>query len=87
MEPVDGKVRISLRAVTFYLNLSLKADLIEAAANLFHPLRAADALSQGRPVSIAHIPHHGPFSCPQQPLAPNRSHPLKRWVMCGIASR
>jgi L-threonylcarbamoyladenylate synthase len=35
------------------------ANLIEAAANLFHLLRATDALAQGRPIAIAPIPDTG----------------------------
>ena len=54
-----GMVRIDFGAGPCDLNLSPKADLIEAAANLFHLLRAADALSQGRPIAIAPIPDTG----------------------------
>jgi L-threonylcarbamoyladenylate synthase len=39
------------------LNLSPSGDLVEAAANLFHHLRALDAL--GRPIAVAPIPDHG----------------------------
>ena len=49
-------MRIGFGAWPCDLNLSPKADLIEAAANLFRLLRAADALAQGRPIAIAPIP-------------------------------
>ncbi|NBZ86986.1 L-threonylcarbamoyladenylate synthase [Stagnihabitans tardus] len=41
------------------LNLSPRADLTEAAANLFHFLREADRLAQGRPITVAPIPDQG----------------------------
>lgn len=52
-------MRIGLRAGPYDLSLSPPTNLIKAAANLFHLLRAAHALSQGRPISIAPIPHTG----------------------------
>jgi L-threonylcarbamoyladenylate synthase len=52
-------VRIGYSAGPCDLNLLPSANLIEAAANLFHLLRAADALAQGRPIAIAPIPHTG----------------------------
>ena len=39
------------------LNLSASGDLVEAAANLFHHLRALDA--QGKPIAVAPIPEKG----------------------------
>ena len=62
LEAVDtcaGEVRIGFGAGPCDLNLSPAANLIEAAANLFHLLRAADALAQGRPIAIAPIPDTG----------------------------
>ena len=54
-----GEVRLGFGAGPCDLNLSPKANLIEAAANLFHLLRDADALAQGRPIAIAPIPDTG----------------------------
>ena len=54
-----GEVRIGFGAGPCDLNLSQTSSLIEAAANLFHLLRAADALAQGRPIAIAPIPDTG----------------------------
>ena len=54
-----GEVRIGFGAGPCDLNLSQTSSLIEAAANLFHVLRAADALAQGRPIAIAPIPDTG----------------------------
>ena len=54
-----GEVRIGFGAGPCDLNLSPTSSLIEAAANLFHLLRAADALAQGRPIAIAPIPDTG----------------------------
>ncbi|MBB4022703.1 MULTISPECIES: L-threonylcarbamoyladenylate synthase [Actibacterium] len=42
------------------MNLSPGGDLVEAAANLFHHLRAMDALAQtGQVIAVAPIPEHG----------------------------
>ncbi|SMX45769.1 L-threonylcarbamoyladenylate synthase [Actibacterium lipolyticum] len=42
------------------LNLSPTGDLVEAAANLFHHLRAIDALANtGQVIAIAPVPEHG----------------------------
>ena len=57
--PGDG-VHIAFGPSPAALNLSPSGDLIEAAANLFHHLRQADALAgpQGM-ISVAPIPRHG----------------------------
>jgi L-threonylcarbamoyladenylate synthase len=57
--PRAGEVRIGFGAGPCDLNLSPTSSLIEAAANLFHLLRAADALAQGRSIAIAPIPDTG----------------------------
>ncbi|MDB5665335.1 L-threonylcarbamoyladenylate synthase [Cypionkella sp.] len=55
-----GEVRLGFGAGVADLNLSPSADLIEAAANLFHMLREADHLAgQGGRISIAAIPENG----------------------------
>ncbi|MEI6097389.1 MAG: L-threonylcarbamoyladenylate synthase [Alphaproteobacteria bacterium] len=41
------------------LNLSQRADLLEAAANLFHMLREADRLADGRGIAVAPVPEIG----------------------------
>ena len=41
------------------LNLSPSADMVEAAANLFHYLRQADTAASGRPIAVSPIPEHG----------------------------
>lgn len=41
------------------LSLSATGNLIEAAANLFHILREADQIANGRPIAFAPIPNHG----------------------------
>jgi L-threonylcarbamoyladenylate synthase len=41
------------------LNLSPSGDLVEAAANLFHHLRKADARAAGRRIAVAPIPDRG----------------------------
>ena len=53
----DGEVLIGFGVVAGDLNLSAKGDLIEAAANLFHMLRAADDL--GNQIAVAPIPLQG----------------------------
>lgn len=52
-----GEVLIGFGAVAGDLNLSAKGDLIEAAANLFHMMRAADA--RGDFIAVAPIPEQG----------------------------
>lgn len=62
LEAVDTRpdeVRIGFGPGACDVNLSPTADLVDAAANLFHLLRAADALAQGRPIAIAPIPDTG----------------------------
>ncbi len=57
---IPGEVRLGFGAGQADLNLSPSGDLIEAAANLFHLLREADALAgQGGRIAIAPIPEHG----------------------------
>jgi L-threonylcarbamoyladenylate synthase len=42
------------------LNLSENGDLVEAAANLFHHLRALDAMAaEGQGIAVAPVPDHG----------------------------
>lgn len=52
-----GEVLIGFGAVLGDLNLSASGDLIEAAANLFHMLRTADAMADQ--IAVAPIPEHG----------------------------
>lgn len=54
-----GEVRLGFGPGIADLNLSPKGDLVEAAANLFHLLREADRLAQGRPIAVAPIPETG----------------------------
>jgi len=55
-----GELRLGFGPGAADLNLSDSGDLIEAAANLFHLLRAADALAgQGGRIAVAPIPEHG----------------------------
>ena len=54
-----GEVRLGFGPGSSDWNLSPSADLIEAAANLFHLLRQADHLAQGRPIAVAPIPEAG----------------------------
>ncbi len=54
-----GEVRLGFGAGVADLNLSPAADLVEAAANLFHMLRQADRLAMGRPIAVAPIPETG----------------------------
>lgn len=54
-----GEVRLGFGPGTCDLNLSDSGDLVEAAANLFHLLREADRLAQGRPIAVAPIPERG----------------------------
>ena len=58
--PQNGEVMSGFGAIQGQFNLSPTGDLIEAAAQLFHLLRAADDLAdtQGR-IAIAPIPQTG----------------------------
>ena len=57
---LPDEVRLGFGPGDADLNLSAKADLIEAAANLFHMLREADALAgRGGRIAIAPIPERG----------------------------
>lgn len=57
---LPDEVRLGFGAGAADLNLSINSDLIEAAANLFHLLRVADALAgQGGRIAIAPIPEQG----------------------------
>ena len=57
---LPGEVRLGFGQGAADLNLSRSGDLIEAAANLFHMLREADALAgQGGRIAVAPIPEHG----------------------------
>jgi L-threonylcarbamoyladenylate synthase len=59
LDPRADELRIGFGAGACDLNLSPQGELIEAAANLFHLLRTADALAQGRTIAIAPIPDTG----------------------------
>ena len=54
-----GAVHLGFGPGPATLNLSPSSDLTEAAANLFHYLREADRLAQGRPITVAPIPDRG----------------------------
>ena len=54
-----GEVRLGFGPGEADLSLSPSGDLVEAAANLFHLLREADRLAQGRPIAVAPIPETG----------------------------
>ncbi len=54
-----GEVRLGFGPDPCDLNLSAAGDLVEAAANLFHLLRQADALAAGRPIAVAPVPEIG----------------------------
>ncbi len=54
-----GEVRLGFGPGEADLSLSPSGDLVEAAANLFHLLREADSLAQGRPIAVAPIPETG----------------------------
>jgi L-threonylcarbamoyladenylate synthase len=55
----EGEVRLGFGPGAADLNLSATGDLVEAAANLFHMLREADALAAGRVIAVAPIPEAG----------------------------
>jgi L-threonylcarbamoyladenylate synthase len=62
LEAVDrrhAEVRLGFGPGEADLNLSPTGDLVEAAANLFHLLREADRLAQGRAIAVAPIPETG----------------------------
>jgi L-threonylcarbamoyladenylate synthase len=54
-----GEVRLGFGPGVSELNLSLRGDLVEAAANLFHLMQEADQLAAGRPIAVAPIPETG----------------------------
>ncbi len=56
--PAPGEVLIGFGAVQGDLSLSATGNLIEAAANLFASLRAADAMGSAL-IAVAPIPNHG----------------------------
>ena len=55
--PQPGESFLAFGEMAGTANLSATQNLIEAAANLFHMLRALDKL--GRPIAVAPIPKHG----------------------------
>jgi L-threonylcarbamoyladenylate synthase len=55
----DGEVRLGFGPGLADLSLSPTGDLVEAAANLFHLLREADRLAQGRVIAVAPVPEVG----------------------------
>ena len=55
----DGEVRLGFGPGEAELCLSKSGDLVEAAANLFHLLREADRLAQGRVIAVAPVPEVG----------------------------
>ena len=59
LTPGPGEVMLGFGSVPGDLTLSASGDLVEAAAQLFHLLRAADALAQGRGIAVAPIPQTG----------------------------
>lgn len=56
---LEGEVRLGFGPGASDLNLSASGDLVEAAANLFHMLREADALAAGRRIAVAPVPETG----------------------------
>ena len=59
LTPRPGEVMLGFGSVPGDLTLSASGDLVEAAAQLFHLLRTADALAQGRGIAVAPIPQTG----------------------------
>jgi L-threonylcarbamoyladenylate synthase len=55
----DGEVRLGFGPGAAELYLSRSGDLVEAAANLFHMLREADRLAQGRVIAVSPVPEVG----------------------------
>jgi len=58
-EPGDFWLGFGPSAAGSDLNLSPTGDLVEAAANLFHHLREADARASGRRIAVSPIPDRG----------------------------
>ena len=54
-----GEIRLGFGPGPSDLNLSAAGDLVEAAANLFHMLREADRLADGRGIAVAPVPEVG----------------------------
>ena len=54
-----GEVMLGFGDVAGDLTLSATGDLVEAAAQLFHLLRAADVMAKGRRIAVAPIPQTG----------------------------
>ena len=59
LTPRPGEVMLGFGSVPGDLTLSASGDLVEAAAQLFHLLRTADAVAQGRGIAVAPIPQSG----------------------------
>lgn len=59
LERRQGEVLLGFGPGDADLNLSETGDLVEAAANLFHLLREADALAAGRGIGVAPVPEIG----------------------------
>lgn len=61
-EPAEGELWLGFGpgCAGATLNLSENGDLVEAAANLFHHLRALDAMAgEGQGIAVAPVPNHG----------------------------
>ena len=54
-----GEIGLGFGPGEWELNLSAAGDLVEAAANLFHLLRQADAQAAGRGIAVALVPEVG----------------------------
>lgn len=54
-----GEVRLGFGPGVSELNLSVRGDLVEAAANLFHLMHEVDRIAAGRPIAVAPIPETG----------------------------
>jgi L-threonylcarbamoyladenylate synthase len=60
MQPVAGETFVGFGPMPAQLTLSATGDLVEAAANLFHTLRAADELAGAMgTIAFAPIPETG----------------------------
>lgn len=57
--PGPDELMIGFGPVAGEMTLSATGDLVEAAANLFHMLREADAKAGNRSIAVAPIPDHG----------------------------
>lgn len=55
----SGEIGLGFGSGGFDLNLSVAGDLVEAAANLFHMLRAVDLMASGRGIAVAPVPEVG----------------------------